>query len=81
MKATRMKAPEPTPAAPKPAMERPMIKAVLVGATAERSSQHTVAPLSLKGIHTTDETSQFENENCRQVCPLQGEILEEFAPG
>lgn len=33
-KATRMKAPEKTPAAPSPAMARPTIKAVLFGATA-----------------------------------------------
>jgi hypothetical protein len=39
MKATRMNAPDPTPAAPKPAMARPMIKAVLVGATAAIRSQ------------------------------------------
>jgi hypothetical protein len=80
MKATRMNAPDPTPAAPKPAMARPMIKAVLVGATATRS-QSSIGISKLNNTHTTDETSQFEEEHCRQVGPFQGEILEELAPG
>lgn len=32
-------------------------------------------------IHTTDETAQFKDEDCYEVRPLQGEILEELAPG
>lgn len=35
MKATRMKAPDATPAAPNPAIARPTIRAVLFGATAQ----------------------------------------------
>lgn len=37
--ATKMNAPEATPAAPRPAMARPTIKVVLFGATARRKSQ------------------------------------------
>jgi len=79
MKATKMNAPDPTPAAPRPAMARPMIKAVLVGAT-PATSQHSIVILNLENIHTTDETAQLEDEHCRQVRPLQGEILEKLAP-
>lgn len=30
---------------------------------------------------TTDETAYFKDEDGYKVCPLQGEILEELAPG
>jgi hypothetical protein len=64
MKATKMKAPDATPAAPNPAMARPMIKAVLFGATARRSSQQSIAN-GPRDTRTTDETSQLKDEDCR----------------
>lgn len=65
MKAIRMKAPDATPAAPKPAIARPMIKVVLFGETAERTRQKSIATLTPRDTRTTDETSQLENEDCR----------------
>lgn len=48
IKATRMNAPEATPAAPTPAMARPMIKAVLVGATPVLGIQYSIGVMKFE---------------------------------
>ena len=79
MKATRMNAPDATPAAPKPAMARPIIKDMLLGETAD-GTVSIPPPFEPSETLTTDKTSQLEDKHGCQVRPFQGIILEELAP-